>query len=396
MPNLSGLSPLTIKLTGSILDMVTPLKPNTAHLGMVHVTPKGAHVQVAGLKIPLPANSTLPSGQAVTVTHESSVAGAKVVITPTPIQMPTASAPPTLASSVPVLNTLVETLPLLQSVGPQQASQLVPMQLPQTESVLRMALQIFEFKGKMQAAVATLKDVAQLVQKAGVDLPALKQVLSVLGAEVDLDDAQSVVRFLKTLQAHTRGGAIQVSSEGSLEDTLFVLLGKLRNDPTLLQLLESKGAVTSFQQAVDTLMEQVAGQHVQNSRSSEVPYAYLNIPFPEGSGIQEAQIHVLGDGHGENEWDEEGHGQIVFDLQTTGLGELWIHLSHRPEQCVCRFEVESEAIVEAINGAADELQGRLEAQGFERVHVEASLRSTDRMEALAGVLQRFSGLDVQI
>ena len=393
MPNLSGVSPLTIKLTDAILNLASQFKPGKAYPGIVHITPKGAQVQVAGTHIPLPQASTLPAGQSVTVTYQSGTEGAKLVILPTP--QPPATPASVHSAPLALLKTLMEELPILKGLSPQQVATLSPTQLPQTETVLRMALQIFEFRATTQEAVKHLMQALEMIQNAGVKSPMLTKVLELLGTEIKMEDPKSVLRFLKTLQTHTSGLPVPTSGDTSFEESLYALLGKLRNDPALTTALESKGALTTFQHAVDTLMDHFAGQYLQNVRSTEVPYAYLNIPFPEDSGILQAQIHVLGEGHGENEWDETGHSQIVLDLQTTRLGELWIQISHRPEQCVCQFEVESDAIVNRINEVSDDLQSRLEAQGFQQVTVQASLRSNERMEAVARLLQRYSGLDMQ-
>lgn len=394
MPNFSGMPPLSIKVTDAILELASSFKPNQPYRGVVQITPKGAQVLAAGVRIPLPKGTPLQAGNTVTVTHQTSAEGSKLLVQPlAPSSTPTVS----LSANNPlsILKSLMDTLPILKGISPQQAMALSPAQLPQIESVLRMALQIFEFKATTQEAVKNLSKALEILQASDVQSPGLTKVLELLGAEVKMEDPQSIVRFLKAIQAHSRGMTLPTSGEISLEDSLYALLGKLRNDPSLVAALESRGALTSFQQAVDTLLDHVAGQHVQNARSAEVPYAYLNIPFPEDSGIVQAQIHVLGEGHEENEWNDEGHSQIVLDLQTTRLGELWIHVSHRPEQCLCQFEVSSEAIVAQINEVAEDLKHRLEAQGFQHVTVHATIRSTERMEALARLLQPYSGLDVQ-
>ncbi len=409
MAHFGGLSPLTILLTDSILNLGTKLNPNKPYPGVVHQGPKGTHVQVAGIKVPLPQGSALVPGQPVTVTQQSGAEGPKLVVVPqnspaaqggqSVATVGSGGVPQensTVASALPILKSLVETLPVLKAVSPQQATSLLPTQLPNVESVLRMALQVFELKSKVHDAMKVIAQVADIAEEAQISSPVLKQVLSMVGGEVKWDDKASVIQLLKQLQSQTRGPGLSISNEMTLEDSLLVLLGKLRNDEGLRSLLEVKGMVSNFQQAVDALVEHVSGQHLQNGRSLDVPYAYLTIPFPEGADIVEAQIHFVGDGQGENEWDEAGHGQIVLDLSTTRLGELWIHVSHRVEGCVCQFSVETEAIATTINDSASVLRERLEEQGFERVNVIASVRSKDRLEALADVLQRFSGLDLQV
>ncbi len=122
MPILSGISPLTIKLTEAILDLASSLKPMQPYRGVVHHTPKGAQVLVAGTRIPLPKGSPLQAGQTVIVTHQAGADGAKLLIQLAPQAATPPSAAPSLSAPLALLKTLMDESPLLQGLSTQQAT----------------------------------------------------------------------------------------------------------------------------------------------------------------------------------------------------------------------------------------------------------------------------------
>jgi hypothetical protein len=140
-------------------------------------------------------------------------------------------------------------------------------------------------------------------------------------------------------------------------------------------------------------VDHTAGQHLQNARALEILYSYMNLPFGDGA-LRQVQIHILGEGQGQNDWGDGKTGQIVLDLETSRLGIMWIHIRHTAEQCTCRFEVASEEIAAHISRAASSLEARLEGISFKQVRVTASVWDGDRMTAIAALLQPYSGLDV--
>jgi hypothetical protein len=94
---------------------------------------------------------------------------------------------------------------------------------------------------------------------------------------------------------------------------LYLLLAGMRNNESIQSMLEPGRGLETFQRAIETLMDHSAGQHLQNSRALEVPYSYMNIPFGD-SAVSQAQIHIFGEGQGQNSWKDGKSGQIVLDL----------------------------------------------------------------------------------
>ncbi len=158
-------------------------------------------------------------------------------------------------------------------------------------------------------------------------------------------------------------------------------------------MLEPGRGLETFQRAIETLMDHSAEQHLQIARALEVPYSYMNIPFGD-SAVSQAQIHIFGEGQGQNRWKDGKSGQIVLDLETSRLGSMWIQIQHNAEQCTCRFDVASEEIAAHINEATSTLEARLEGISFKQVKVSASVWDGDRMKAVAALFQQYSGLDV--
>ena len=401
MSNLSGLTPLTIQMTDTLLKMVEGLKPGQVYQAVVKASPQGLNVQVGNIRIALPPDTALLPGQPVTVQRPPAAESSQIIIRPTTTSSPAQAAQPTQA--LDVLARLLRELPALMKLSPEQGAALVPKALPSSDAVIRLALHIFQLHATVPEAVdRVVRMLNQLVAKEGAS-PVADRLLSLLSDGPDLSKPESIAPFLKrvhaqALQSPLEGAPRFLSTAGtpmqSTEASLYLLLGGLRNDDSVRVLLESPGALKSFQQSVDTLMEHTAGQHVQNARALEIPYAYLNIPFSEGE-IRQAQIHIFGDGGGQDEWNDGKSGRIVLDLETSRLGALWIDVQHSTDACSCRIEVASDSIAVHINSAAAALADRLEASGFSQVSVVAYVETVDRMSSIAELFQRYSGLDLQ-
>lgn len=398
MPNLSGLTPLTIQVTDALLSLTQNLKPNQPYRSIVTGTPQGQSVTVNGSRIALPANTTLTPGQPVTVELQTQSGAPRLVVQPAPTAQPSA-APNPVASTL--LMEVLRAIPQFQNITPQQATGLMPTPLPASDALIRLALQVFQFQATLPEAVDTMRRALSLVTTQKDASPEARQLLTLLGAGVDFTKTESIAQFLKNIRALTTSAPLAdlaPSSNASPQPasasdaSLYRLLAGIRNDQTVLALLETPGAIKTFQQASDTLLDHAAGQHLQNARGLDTSYVYLNIPIANDA-LRQAQIHFFADG--QQNQDDSGAGQIVMDLDTTNLGSIWIHIQHSPENCTCRFNVNSEEIVGYINHAADSLVTRLEGLSFKHVQVLAMVWDGDRIQALADVIQQFAGLDIK-
>jgi hypothetical protein len=400
MPNLSASLPVTIPMTDTLLNLVQGLKPDQVYRGVVSETPKGNVVNVNGARIALPQNSTLAPGQPVTVTLQVESGVSKIII-----EASSSSATPTAKTIDPMtlIKTVMQQLPGLASLAPEQAAALVPSVLPSSDALVRLALQILQVQARAPEAVTIIVRTLQQHTAKGSADASVTTVLELLGSNVKLDEPKSILQFLKRVQSHTQRPPLAGFSESFTNaqmssvrgDThLYQLLAAIRGNQSLAELLEGTGGLKLFREATETLMDHTAGQHLQNARSLEIPYAYMNLPLGE-EAISQVQIHILGEGRNPEDWGEGAAGQIVLDLETSRLGPMWIHIEHTADTCSCRFDVASDEVAEHINNAADTLAARLEGASFKNVSVRAATWDGDRLASIAKLFQRVSGLDIK-
>lgn len=405
MSHLGGFTPITVALTDTLLQLMQSIKSGVPV--EAHVTGSGAqrHVNLSGTRIPLPTSTTLAHGDPVTVQIVSQPDGPKVIITPGALS--TSSSAPAVPNSAPaaVLQMLLHEIPGLQSLPVQHASALSPASLPSVAAILRLALDVFQVHTIAAASDAreTLVHLLQGAASKGILPETAQRILALLGKGVDLarpDAIEGLVRLVHDQMHRAPLAAIHAAaSEGvspganldAQSSGLYHLLALMRNDSAVLSLLGGDAEIQNFRSAVDVLQDQSAGQHLQNARSSDVPYVFLNLPL--GPDIQRAQLHILGreSSGGENGKSE---GSVILDLQLSKLGNVWMEMKHRDDWCACRFHVESESIAGVILDASESLAERLRRGHFSDVSVQATTEEHDRLSALADLLAPLSGLDI--
>lgn len=409
MPNLSGMSPITIKLTDTLLQLASRLRAGQPIQATVSGTAEEPFVQVANQRVPLPLESNVRPGDSVIVRVEQQPDGPRIVISPAPAHTGGQATPSNLSSSTldvltRIIQELAKELPTLKSLTAQQQTALVPSRLPAVGIVVRLALEVFQLRQAASLSEARAVVVAALrgASVKGGQSELIAQVSALLGAEVDAADVRALEQLVRasgeqamrsplaTLQAMGSAGAAQLDTESA---GLYHLLSLMRNDAAVLTALGGDREVQQFQSATDTLRDHVAGQSLQNARSLEMPYMFLSLPL--GEVFERAQLHVFGEGRSDESGSGHESGTLVLDLEMSKLGSLWLEVRHRGDQCACQFFVASEAVAMAIQSASAELVTRLEASAFARVTVQATADDRKRAEALAALLGPMSGLDLR-
>lgn len=405
MSYLGGISPITVELTDTLLQLVQAIKPGLPVEARVTGSGAQRHINLAGTRIPLPTSTTLAHGDPVTVQIVSQPDGSKVIITPGAQSASSSGSGIPNSAPAAVLQTLLQEIPGLQSLSAQQATALSPASLPSVAAILRLALDVLQVHTIATASEAreTLVRLLRGVASNGKLSETAQRVLALLGQGVDLkqpDAIEGLVRLIhdqaqRAPLAAIHAAATQGVSPGANLDAqssgLYHLLALIRNDSGVLSLLGGDAEIQNFRSAVDVLQDQSAGQHLQNARSSDVPYVFLNLPL--GSDIQRAQLHVLGreSSGGEN---GKGEGSVILDLQLSNLGNVWMEMKHRDDSCVCRFHVESDSVAGVILDASEALTERLRKGHFSDVSVQATTEQHDRFSALVDLLAPLSGLDI--
>jgi hypothetical protein len=179
----------------------------------------------------------------------------------------------------------------------------------------------------------------------------------------------------------------------SLRSDLEAQLSDLRRDDALLRFLEGSGQLRTFEQAVDRVLERFTGAQLQNLRSLELPYQFLEVPVASGSPFDRIQVHFFGEGRGKRGFSRTD-ATVVLDLSMTRLGDVWIALSIARGRCTCRFRAANPAAVQAIRTGKDDLVRALAEAGYPGAQVRVEPWNGDRFNEAAALMRRFSGINV--
>lgn len=426
-----------------LLDMVTrsvqaeqlpPLRAGAVLKATVEGAPGRLAAVSSGLRVPLPESAAFEPRQPVLIEVRDSPRGLQLVVRPAP-QAPVAQqAPPAPAQQPDLAGLLRVVAQALESAGvsvpAEVAAETVPPSLPQSPPVLT---QFFApFSASTAAALAddwaALGDIAARALAAGA---LSRREAGVLARRADaLTDAarRPSARNAATIEAgpaRGQGEAVPLEARiaaalaGAREEAvpleskiaaalaspnapkaleeLFqsdvrALLSRLRHDEAFQTFLRNAGHTKVFERAAERVLAHLTESGVQNTRSLDMPYMFMQLPLPPDGPLLRADIHVVAGGRR----DRAGtRATVAFDVATARLGDLWITLTTDGEQCGCRFRARTAEAVEAVRGAAGELEAALKKAGYARASVRAELWDGDRLGALAAYLRPFSGLNVE-
>jgi len=147
---------------------------------------------------------------------------------------------------------------------------------------------------------------------------------------------------------------------------------------------------------IDTVLERFAGTTLQNVRAFDAPYQFFAIPLSPRTGIEHAQVHVLGrGGRGPGGGgDREAH-LVVIDLQLTQLGTMWITIQSAGTACTCVIRTSNGAARGAIDDGAPLLEAGLRRAGFAAAHVHTERWDGDRAGAAAALFAQTAAFEAE-
>jgi hypothetical protein len=227
-------------------------------------------------------------------------------------------------------------------------------------------------------------------------LLALLQRTLASGDTVDTERLDQTARSARSsLEARIAQSAASRDPLGKLiEQDLRSAIEQIRSNPAFRGSLQAGGLLDAFDRTADRILTHVTGSNLQNLHGLERAYVFFEAPFPVGSGIERAQIHIFGDGGNAREFDAE-YASVLLDVRTARLGDLWVHLSAASGHCTCRFRTSSPEVAAAIEEHGAELKESLEHAGYRSATVEASTGGIDRLTQLASGLRQLAGLEVK-
>lgn len=336
-----------------------PLRMEQPVQTVVRADASGARfIQLAGQRIPLPAESTLQAGDRVSAQLTGGRAAPQLQITL--LASPPSSPASGLAS---LLSRLAPQLPLDGDAPP--AAQLLPTALlahpAQGAAVLALLLGD-EGPGSAWTTVMQWIAAGKTAQRLspGAATEALLQGFN--AAEPGWEQALRLAA--KDSQIEARLAAMDAKPPANLPEGLRPHIAALLEDEAFKGFLRERGALGAFEKAAGELLSRLDAAAAANLRGLEQSYRFIEFPLAWLLGFDRAQVHVFGDGPSGKPDAKRHEATLVLDLAVEPLGELWVQLSRsrtatRCEVCVARPESR-----ELIETGKESLRGALADAGL--------------------------------
>ncbi len=378
-------------------DAANALPPGKTFAAVVRSQPQGLFTTIGAIQIPLDAGVGLEEGQRILIQVQRQGDGIRLDIRP---QSTSA------AGQSPSISTILASL--LRAEGrtelARQGATILPRQTPANAATIQA------FVTTLLSDRGTGQDLLQLQQfitsatSQGVLSPDVGTALSPWLALTALADAaawQDLVRRARSEReaiarlAQRLGGTQTGTSLADLKESIRTLTKRLMTDEQFQQWLRSNGSADDFKALADRTLERATGRDVQNLRSLDQSYQFLELPITEKQGFKRLQMHLFSESKGESTPQKNPVHRTVLDLELTRLGPLWIDLSAHGQRCTCTIEAAASELVEEITNVATDLETALTALGYTNVRVQASLMNGSRESALIALLAPFKALNLE-
>jgi len=392
----SGITPVTISLA-VLGDAAQTLRSGQAQQVIVQGNAGELWLSLGGQRLPLGSDSGFAPGQIVRAEVVLDEQGVQVRVSPAPAGTTPASPVSSMAS---VLTGVLDALGALPALV--YAARLLPEGMPRSDLAMRQVLQLFLRDGSVGKDLNSLVTLLSAAARQGAVSEETLQVIRSLLPEA-LTEPGKLTSFLRAANANNVEARLRQAIEtGTLRELLEVLtregltaLGALRQDTRLEAWLRGKGQWRQFEQTVDRILDHMAGTRLQNLHGLEHSYVFIEVPLPPGSGLERAQIHLVGEGGQRGKRGFEGQNMMIaMDLSTAHLGDLWVTLRTVAGACECQFRAQRSEVVNAIEDHTGELEAALAEAGYPEARIGVSIWDGDRGRETAQLMQRFSGIDI--
>ena len=415
-----------------LLDMVTrSLQAEHSQAlragSVLHATVEGVPGRLAAvsgsLRVPLPDSAPFQPRQPVLIEVRETPQGLQLLVRPT--DTPAGSAGQThgaqaqtaqaqtgqaQAAAKPDLAALLKMVAgALDAAGvaadPGVAAEILPPSLPRTEAAIREFLAPFAAPALLGDDLAALADLVARAVAAGAVPRRLAglvngaarglDALNAGGLEAALARAADDAAPLEARIAAALASDVPDAVQELVSRDPRALLDTLRQSEPFQTFLRESGQTKLFESLVNRIVARMTEAGVQNVRSLDQPYLFLQIPCTVEGPFRRGHIHIMSGGRGGGRELDSRSATIALDVSTARLGDLWITISLHDNRCACRICARSPEAVQAVKAAAGELETSLKQAGYARAAVHAVLWDGDRLRALADLMRPYSGLDVE-
>lgn len=357
---------------------------------------------VAGQRIPLPAALAATPGETLSVRLVEQDGKQTLLVRPGTSPAPDAGAVPRDVLS-PVLRHVLDTIGA--SIRNEQAAHLAPKTVPLRQSDLEAIVRLFVQQGRSGEALGRLVAVLEEAVASGALPRAAADQFRHLARQMRAQTADEFVALVRAAREsagrplENRLALLAARHDGAtvagVRDTLLGELLRLRQDSAVREALEQMGRWTVFKKTAEDLIGRLQSAHLQNLRSLELPYQFMELPLARENGIDHAQLHIVGDEGGGIAGKRRRAHSIVLDLQLSRLGAVWIALHTADSRCQCTIRAQDRKGEEVLAGETGRLQAGLARAGFASVDVRTEPWDGDRLLAVAQLMGRFAGFEAR-
>jgi hypothetical protein len=382
-----GFLPITVPLA-SVRSGLESLFANQGSLAARIVSSQDGALfaMVSGLRIPLPKDAGLKSGDPVTLTLTREGGEARLTVKPAlartpqlPAQAPAAASPkPTPETEAAAPASRTPATPETFVVGA------LPKGIRAGSPVVRLLTRLFTGNDMIAEFVDALRSLAER-QTAKPD-----RVPDAARSEEPAQAAAAIRKWVRVQRSSPEAQlAAMPSADAPLEDSEVIELAKLRHE------LFGKAVGVEREGRSENIFDRLTASRVWNLHGQNQPYLFAELPVTPGAFWRRAQLHVFGDGgEGKNRFD--GPVSAILDLDTEALGAMWATVrTDGRGACSCVVRAAETRAGDAIAAASPELETALQRAGYPTVEVRVEPWETERMETLHALTARLSGLDTE-
>jgi hypothetical protein len=302
------------------------------------------------------------------------------------VSKPPSSVSHAFAATNAVLATHPELAPPVLADKPALAAQVTAM-LNQREGLGNVLAPLIRFAQTAATAGSASPDLGNAL--AAVLAPLLRPDAAELPAAIKRWVERATRAHEATLSRAASGQTLQPQADAA---TAKSVIESIRNDTVLRQWLTDRGEVRAFDTAADRALDRLNAGQLQQLRSIDHPYWFMDLPFDPESGVNRAMVHLFQDGG--RGGDEAESATVVFDLSLTQLGDIWVKLSLYGDRCACRIGVADPGVLDLLGQFESELVEALRSTGARDISVNAELWDGDRLTRTASLMRPLNGVDM--
>jgi hypothetical protein len=330
----------------------------------------------------------------VRLVEENGAQQVRIQPRPAPVAAPQQQpppAPPEILSAV--LDRVIETLSA--SITRDQAAALAPDAAALPAPVVRALLEVLVGGDRIGAQLARVAMLMEAAIAAGSLPAALGDKLRTIIRRLQAETADEFLRVVASVRESLRGRGPEAAHAArrdaaggaSLLDDLVSL-----RDEVLARIDRTGTPGDAVLKSLDSLIERFEAARLPNIRGFEAPYQFIAIPLSNRTGFERAQVHFFGD-ESRRGAGEPAHHAVVFDLDLSRLGSLWIVVQASGAGCSCVIRATLDAARRALADAAPSLEDALRSVGYAGASVRAEPWDGDRIAALTGMMGRLSSFE---